>query len=274
MAGRAHRDPPAVTRRANDVRVRHEHVVEEDLGEPGLAAELPDRADRHPGIAQAEQQVREAPMPVAAGPGPGAGARVAACARAGVGVSAGAGAEQPERAVGEGRPRAPRLGAREQPTSVGRDRAGPDGGQVAARLRFGPGLRPDLVRPRHRRQQPVALLLGAVREQRRREQEEPVLTDPDRPARGVVRLLERQPLEQRRIPPAVLGRPGHHREPSRRQRALPPPMPLEPLGGVHRRQRPGRHVRGQPVARLGQEGAGIRRHRAAFVTTAPPSRRG
>ncbi len=212
VAGRAHRDPPAVARRADDVRVGHEHVVEVDLGEPGLAAELADRADRHPGIAQAEQQVRQAPMPVAA---------AATAVRIGARIAVSAGTEQPERPVGEGRARAPRLRSRQQPAAVGPDRAGPDGGQVAARLGLGPGLRPDLVRPRHRRQQPVTLLLGAVREQRRREEEEPVLPDPDRPARGVVRLLERQPLEQRRVPPAVLGRPGHHRQPGRRQRALP-----------------------------------------------------
>ena len=43
VAGGAHRDPPAVAGRAEHVGVGHEDVVEEDLGEAGLAVELGDR---------------------------------------------------------------------------------------------------------------------------------------------------------------------------------------------------------------------------------------
>ena len=63
--------------------------------------------------------------------------------------------------------------------------------------------------------------LRAVPQQRGPEQEDPVLADPHRGGRGVVLVLERQPVQQRGVPAAVRSGPGHHREPGRGQLALP-----------------------------------------------------
>ncbi len=150
----------------------------------------------------------------------------------------GNGAEQAERPVRERRPRAPRLGAGKPPAPTGlpvplhAHALGTDRGQVATRLGFGPGLCPHFVRGGHPGQDAVALVRGAVREQRRGEQRQPVLPHPGRRAGGVVLLLEDQPLGQRRVPAAVGRGPGDDGQPGRGQLAFPRPVPREPLGCV------------------------------------------
>ena len=64
VARGGHRDPPAVARRAHDVGVRDEHVVQEDLREPGPPAELADRPHGHPRRAQPEEQVGQPAVPI------------------------------------------------------------------------------------------------------------------------------------------------------------------------------------------------------------------
>ena len=59
VARGAHRDPPALPRLPDDVRVRHEDVVEEELGEGGLAVQAADGAYRHALCVQREHQIAE-----------------------------------------------------------------------------------------------------------------------------------------------------------------------------------------------------------------------
>src|SRR3546814_1401774 len=81
------------------------------------------------------------------------------------------GPEEPEAPVGERRPRRPGLLPVEHPAAarVVAVCGGPEGGEVGARLRLRPALRPDAFAGRHRRQEAVLLLLRAVLEDDRRE---------------------------------------------------------------------------------------------------------
>ena len=102
------------------------------------------------------------------------------------------------------------------------------------------------------------LLLGAELEDRRGEQEDPVLGDPLRPARPVVLLLEDQPLHRRGVPPAVRLRPRDHGPAGVEQRPLPVEVEREALAGVARRQPPG-HVGLEPAPALRPERLLLRR---------------
>ena len=76
------------------------------------------------------------------------------------------------------------------------------------------------------------------------------LTRARRAGRPVL-LLEDQPVEQVGSAAAVLLRPGDDGKPRVREPPFPVPMRGESLGGVERRQRLRRHVRGQPRPHLG-----------------------
>ena len=127
VARRAHRRTPALVHRADDVVVGNEDVVQENLPETGVAAELGDRPHRHAVGLEVEHEVGQPAMAL--------GGRV--------------GSEQPECPVPERCPAAPDLLPVEQPAAVGLGGGGPQGGQVAPGLRLGPGLRPDLFTAGH-----------------------------------------------------------------------------------------------------------------------------
>ena len=166
------------------------------------------------------------------------------------------GAEQPEAPVRERRAGAPGLLPVEHPAPafLVAPGGGLERGQVGAGLGLGPALRPHLLAGRHRRQEPVLLLGRAVVEDDRREQEDAVLGDPAGSAGAVVLLLEDHPLDQRRIAAVVLLGPRHDRPARGGELRLPLLVGGPALGGVHRRQPLGRHVRGQPLPGLGPEG--------------------
>ena len=171
------------------------------------------------------------------------------------------GAEQPECPLAERRPRTPDLLAVEQPAAVGLGRRRAQRRQVAARLRLRPRLRPDLLAAGHLRQHPVELLLGAVREQRRREHRGAVGAGPSRRAGAEVLLLVDHPLQQRGVAAAVLLGPGDHRQAGVEKHLVPTPVLLEALGGVVRLRRERLLVRGKEVAYLGLERQRSRRRK-------------
>src|SRR5699024_12706328 len=104
-------------------------------------------------------------------------------------------AEHPERTVRERGTRTPGFLAGQQPSALGPDRAAGQCGDVAARFRFRPGLRPDLLAACYSGQDTIELLLRPVREQGRGEHEDAVLADPARRPGRVVLLLEQHPLQ-------------------------------------------------------------------------------
>src|SRR5262249_7161350 len=124
---------------------------------------------------------------------------------AAVALRLGVGAEEPEEVGAERTTGRPRLLPGEAP-ATGRlvaDRPRGDAGQVAARLGLRPALAPGLLPIRHLRQEAVLLGGRAELEERRREQEDPVLGDPLRRAGPVVLLLEDQPFPQAGVATAV-----------------------------------------------------------------------
>ncbi len=135
--------PPTVTRLADHVggvgaRAVEEHLVE--LRDPG---ELPDRADRDPGLPHRDQQVGQA----------------VAARRAGLGPSQ---HETPVGHVGQGRPD---LLAGDHPVLAVEDGLGGHVGQVGAGAGFGVTLAPQLGDGADRRQETLLLLRGAEGDQ-------------------------------------------------------------------------------------------------------------
>jgi hypothetical protein len=127
-----------------------------------------------------------------------------------------------------------------------------DGGQVAARVGFGPALAPQVLPGGHAGQDPVLLGSRAELEDGRGEQEDAVLGDALGGAGPVVLLLEDQPLHRRRVPPAVRGGPRHHGEAGVEEGPLPRQVGGEAVAGVTRRQVVG-DVGAQPGPALGAE---------------------
>ena len=233
--GGGHGDRPAGADLAEHLVLGHLHVVEEDLGETGLAVDLGDRAHRHAGRVHGDEEVGQPA----------------------VALGLGVGAEDAEAPVGEGAAAGPCLLAVEDPVAVVRRvarRARADAGQVAAGVGLGPALAPDLVAGRHRREVARLLGLGPVLEHGGGEQEDAVLAHPLRGPGAVVLLLEDEPFEDPDVAPAVFDRPAHHRPAVLEEGVLPGAVGLEAFGGIERRQGAGRHVRGQPGPGLGAEG--------------------
>ena len=168
-------------------------------------------------------------------------------------LSLGIGAEQPECPLAERGSRTPDLLAVEQPAAVRLGRRRAQRRQVTAGLRLRPRLRPDLLTAGHLRQHPIQLLLGAVREQRRRKHRGAVGAGPPRRAGAEVLLLVHDPLQQARVTAAVLLGPGDHRQAGVEKRLVPAPMLLEALGCVIRLRRERLLVRSKEVAHLGLE---------------------
>ena len=233
-AGGGHGHRPAGAHLAEHLVVGHLDVVEEDLGEPGLAVDLGDGAHGDAGRVHGDEEVGQAA----------------------VALGLGVGAEDAEAPVGEGAPAGPCLLAGEHPAVVRRVAGGAraDAGQVAAGVGLGPALAPDLLARGHRRQVARLLRLGAVLEHGRGQQEDAVLAHPLGRPGPVVLLLEDEPLQDAEVAPAVLGGPADHGPAVVEHGALPGAVGLEAVGGVERGEGLGRDVRGQPGPGLGPEG--------------------
>ena len=231
-----HRRPPAVVYGADHIVVGNEDVVEEDLPEPGVTAELLDRPNGHTVGMQVEHQIGQAAVSF--------GARV--------------GAEQSEPALAEHRPAAPDLLTVEQPTAVGLSRRRSQRCQITAGLRLRPRLRPDLFSAGHFRQDPVQLLLGPVAEEGGGQHRDSIGAGPARGAGPEVLLFEHHPLQQARVAAAVLLRPGDHRQPGVEKHPVPAPVLIESLGGVI-------GLGGELARVLRQEGPDLVAERAGLV---------
>lgn len=260
IARRAHRGAPAAVHGSDDVLVGDEHVVEEDLPETGVPAQLGDRPYGHPVGAEVEHQVGEPAVPL--------GGRV--------------GAEQSKGAVAERGSRTPDLLAVEPPTAVGPGGGRPQRRQVAAGLGFRPRLGPDLLAAGHLGQHAPLLLLGAVGEQCWAEHRGAVRAGATRRSRAEVLLLVNDPLQQRRVPAAVLLGPGDDRQARVEQHPVPVTVLLESLRGVVGLRREVRSVGREELAHLGAElfGVVVERQvhqlvsRSSGLTTFPPGFRG
>ncbi len=185
-----------------------------------------------PGDDEVDEEVREAAVPF------------------GVGIAA----EQAEEMRAERAARRPRLLAVEPPAAVRlvACRLALDPGEVAARVRLRPSLAPRLLARGHLRQDAVLLLLRAELEDRGREQEDAVLRDALRRARGVVLLFEDQPLPERS--PRGRRTPGATRPPRTARRTA-----CAPTRGA-RRSRPGCRPKGARAgARVRPASRGTRR---------------
>ena len=210
-------------------------VVEEDLGEAGLAVDLGDRAHGDAGRVHGDEEVGQAA----------------------VALGLGVGAEDAEAPVGEGAAAGPRLLAVEHPAVAGAvSRAARE--RMPARSLPASGS----DQPWHQISSPAAiggqearlLGLGPVLEHGRGEQEDAVLAHPGGGPGPVVLLLEDEPLEDPDVAPAVLGRPADDRPAVLEHGALPGPVGLEALGRIERGEGLGRDVRRQPGPGLGPEG--------------------
>src|SRR5262249_6348865 len=146
----------------------------EDLGKTGQAVELADRTDGDPRQIQRQQYESQTVMT----------RRLRIAAKH---------AEQP---VGKHRARRPGLLAIDDVEVTVADGLAADGRHVRSGTRLRPALSPDVFARSHARQETLLLLLGAVLENGRREQEHTVLVHAQRRARAPVFLLEDQPLDQ------------------------------------------------------------------------------
>ncbi len=223
-AGGGHGDRPARTHLAQHLVLGDLDVVEEDLGETGLAVDLGDGTHGDAGRVHGDQEIGQPAMAL------------------GVGV----GAEDAEAPVGEGAPAGPGLLPVEDPAAVVRRvacGARADAGEVAAGVGLGPALAPDLVAGRHRREIAGLLGLGPVLEHGGGEQEDAVLAHPLGGPGPVVLLLEDEPLEEPEVAAAVLDRPADHGPAVLEHRVLPGPVGLEAVGRIERGEGVGRDVR-------------------------------
>ncbi len=103
---------PPLADLAEHHRVGHEDLVQDDLVEVVLTGEQVDRADRHAGGVERDDELGESGMPV--------------------GGVEGSRANQGEEGVRVVRTAGPDLRARDQPAPVGADPLRPDGGEVGA----------------------------------------------------------------------------------------------------------------------------------------------
>ncbi len=205
------------------------HVLQEDLREAGMAVHLPDRVDGDARRVEREEDQRQPLVTLAAGS-----------------------AEQAERPVGEGGAAGPDLVA-VQNVGVALEFGGrSNAGQVAAGLRFRPGLRPDLVPSGHWRQEARLLFGRTIFDESWAQQEDAVLIDPPRCAGPVIFFLENQPLDEVQPASAVFRRPGDHAPVAGFQRALPGPVRFEALAaGVEMLQRMVRNMGFEPGSNFG-----------------------
>ena len=207
-----HRHIPPLVHFAEDVAIGNEDVIEEHLGETRVAVESRDRAHADARRAERNEEVRHPAMTLAV--------RIRS--------------KETEHPVAERAARAPRLLAGEAPPAahiVAHAAAG-EARQIAPRVRLRPPLCPHVEPRGHARQEALLLLLRSELEDRRREEEDPVLRDPLRRARSPVLLLEEQPLEDRGLTTTVRPRPRHDRPLRVEELLLPDAVKREPLGGV------------------------------------------
>ena len=231
-SGRGHGHLPAPVHLPEHGAVRHQGVLQEDLGEALVAVEAAEAPHRHPLGRQGDQEVGEALV--------APGRRV--------------GAEESEQVGAEGAPGGPGLLPGQAPSGAGvvADGHALDGSQVAAGVGLRPPLAPEVLGRGHAGQDAVLLLLGTELEQRGCEQEDPVLRDPLGTPGAVVLLLEDEPLEQGGLTAAVLPGPRHHGPAGVEELALPFPVQGEAGGRVSRGQ-PAGDVGLQPGPGLGAE---------------------
>jgi hypothetical protein len=146
-AERPHRHLPALAGLADDVRGVGGRVLEEDLAELGGAGDLNDRPDLDPRLFHRHQQVGEAAVALRAG------------LRAGHG-------EAPVGVFGE---RGPDLLAVDPPGIAVEPRPGADRGEVGAGAWLRVALAPELFAAQDRRQEALALGVGAEGDEGRRQ---------------------------------------------------------------------------------------------------------
>src|SRR4051812_20379748 len=235
---RRHRHPPAVARGADDVVGSSPGAVEEDLVELRRAGDLHDRPDVDAGLLHRHEQVGQ--------PGMLRGFRVAA--------------GQHEAPVGDVRQRCPHLLPGDDPLVAVAHCRSAYAGQVGPGTRLGVALAPQLLAGEDAGQEPLTLLVGAAREQRRRKQLLADVVDPVRRSRLGVLLVEDDLLHEARTATALLPRPAETDPAVGAEQPLPLTPGLEPLvltprsAGVAQRGELTDEVLAEPVAHLGAEG--------------------
>src|SRR6266540_1769838 len=184
-AQRRHRDLPAVVHLADDVLLVGTGVVEEDLVELGRARHLLERPCRDAVLLHRDEQVRD-PL---------------------VGGRLGIGAHDCEAPVGPVGERRPDLLPVDHPLVTVEHGAGLDVREVGTGVRLRVALAPQLLGGLDLGQEALLLLIGPVRDQRRREQPLTEEADAGRRVRLGVLLVEDDLLGEARGTPAVLLRP-------------------------------------------------------------------
>ena len=181
-----HRDLPSVAELAEEVLLGHDHVVQEELTELGVAGDLRHRPHLDAGGPHVDDQHRDAAVP---------GDRLVR-------------ARQDPAPAGVLPPRDPGLLSAQDEVVVLLDRARAQRGEVRTGFGLGEALTPDLLRREDRRDVASALLVGAEAQQRRAEHVEADDVDELRgPCRGEL-LVDDDLLDRRAAAPTELLGPG------------------------------------------------------------------
>ena len=168
-------------------------------------------------------------------------------------LAVGIGAEDAKAPVGKGGAAGPGLLPGDHVMIAVPHRFRLDRRHVAARSGFGPGLGPDHLASRHRRQEAGLLLLGAEFHDGRAEQEDAVLVGPVGAPGTEILFLEDQPLDQVQPAPAVCLRPGDHAPVAAGQGPFPFDMLVIAFAAFQRDERLLRHVGFHPGTHFGPE---------------------
>ena len=159
------------------------------------------------------------------------------------------GSHQRDAQVGEGRIRRPHLLTRHPIDAAALLGARRQARQVAPRARLAEQLAPHVVAGKDPRHPPRALVVGAVRHQRRADERDPDAAEERRSAGARELLVVGGDLRRRGAPPPVLDRPVDADPTSGVQRSLPLPQRLR-LGRRGRHLDVGTRMRVQPRAQL------------------------
>ena len=229
VAERVHRDLPAVAALAQQILLRHDDVVEEQLAELGMTGDLGHRPDLDAWGVHVDDQHRDAlvPRPVCEdilGP-----------------------REYPAPAR-ELAPGHPCLLTAESEVVLMFDRAGAKRREVGSRVGLGEALTPDFLRRQDRRDVATTLLVAAEAQERRTEHVEADDVHEFRRARGREFLVDEDLLDRRVPAAAELTRPRAAHVSGLVAAALPAPQCLDPL--VERVGKVLRDVLGEELADL------------------------
>ena len=194
-----HRDLPAIAWLADEVSLVDPDAGEEDLAELAAAGHLLDRPDLDPGLMHVDQEKADASMSFRR--------RV--------------GAGQQEGLVGVVRPARPGLLAAEHPLAVAALGARAQTGQVASRVGLAESLAEDELAAQDLLHVSILLPLGAVGDERWREQRHAKAAEDSRRARLRHLLLVDRLHDRRGAAPADLLRPTELQPPAGVELALP-----------------------------------------------------